>query len=173
MRRDTEARLEGANDKIAALFVETDGLRERFFAKTAHNAGTGCLEWTASKNGKGYGTFAIATSRPALAHRVAWALATGAWPKDCLLHVCDNPACVEVRHLKEGSRADNNADMERKGRARKTPSQGERNGLAKLTSEAVLTIRTSSASGPSLAEQFGISRSLVSQVRKRLVWGHL
>jgi hypothetical protein len=144
-------------------------MRDRFFAKTRPDR-SGCVVWTASKNQKGYGQFAIASNTPRLAHRVAWFLAKGSWPKACLLHSCDNPSCVNVDHLSEGSRADNNADMARKGRARKRGQRGERNHLAKLSWEAVAEIRASEESGPELAARFGVCRSTISQVRRRVIW---
>lgn len=110
---------------IAALFVATGGLAERFFAKTSR-APSGCLLWTGSKNRRGYGQIAISSSTPRLAHRVAWLLSNGSWPKQCLLHSCDTPACVEISHLREGTRADNNAEMDAKGRSRRGIAQSSK-----------------------------------------------
>lgn len=155
---------------VAALYVERGGMRERFFAKTRRDPASGCLLWTASRDRKGYGQFSIATSQPASAHRVAWALAHGRWPERCVLHRCDTPACVEIAHPFEGTIADNNADMDAKGRARRVPPRPERAGGAKLTWEAVREIRRSTDSGPALAKRFGISRHAVSLVRLGKTW---
>ncbi len=103
---------------VAALYVDPN-LRERFFAKTLRDEETGCLVWTASKNRKGYGQIHIvALGRPVLSHRLAWYLEHGQWPDPCALHRCDTAACVEVSHLFEGTRGDNNRDMWAKGRGR-------------------------------------------------------
>lgn len=56
-----------------------------------------------------------------LAHRVAWVLAGNELPAGaCLLHKCDNPACINPLHLFLGSRRDNMHDMTRKGRNKKS-----------------------------------------------------
>lgn len=158
---------------IAALFVATGGLRARFFAKTRRDNATGCLVWTGARNAKGYGQIAMTTSRPAYAHRVAWALETGAWPSQCLLHSCDNPACVEPTHLSEGTRAENNADMRAKGRARyAAPARGALSATAKLTNEEASQIRAATGKriGQRLADQFGVSRSTISRIRRGVAW---
>ena len=82
--------------RMDALRAWDDAFRARFFAKTRLEQ-SGCLVWTGCRNKKGYGQVSIAVSLPAMAHRVAWALAHGAWPSDCLLHSCDNPPCVNGR----------------------------------------------------------------------------
>lgn len=150
--------------------VDLEILRQRFFTKTARDPKTGCLVWTGSKNGKGYGQVSIATSQPALAHRVAWLLENGEWPEPCALHCCDNPSCVEVAHLFLGTRAENNADMRRKGRNRYIPRRGEESSSAKLTWPLVAEIRASGESGAALARRLGVCRSTISQVRRHVIW---
>lgn len=101
-------------------------LAERFEEKVARGAGGipphrpdlgPCDLWLASLTG-GYGQISV-DGRPVLAHRVAFFLAEGRWPEPCCLHHCDNPRCVRRSHLFEGTKADNIADMDAKGRARR------------------------------------------------------
>lgn len=109
---------------VAALYVETGGLAGRLARRLRKNDETGCLIWTGYRNPKGYGSISISPGKPGFAHRVAWELENGAIPDGlCVLHRCDMPACCNVGHLFLGTRADNNADMRAKGRARQGISQ--------------------------------------------------
>ena len=52
-----------------------------------------------------------------LTHRVSWKLHFGPIPDSmCILHSCDNPKCVNPKHLFLGTRKDNSKDMIKKGR---------------------------------------------------------
>ena len=86
---------------------------ERFWAKTKHDGD--CIIWTAALDGHGYGYFKY-KGKSVLAHRLAWKLITGNWSTQCLCHSCDNPKCVNIDHLFEGTRGDNNRDKSAKGR---------------------------------------------------------
>jgi hypothetical protein len=80
----------------------------------------GCWEWAGALV-NGYGSFDHKK-----AHRVSWEMHFGPIPKStgahgtCVLHRCDNPSCVNPRHLFLGSNRDNAIDRERKGRGAKT-----------------------------------------------------
>jgi hypothetical protein len=78
----------------------------------------GCLIFTGSKDAKGYGQVTcMDAGRPLKAHRVAWESTVGPIPDGlCVLHRCDNPACVNPDHLFLGTVGDNNTDMTAKGR---------------------------------------------------------
>jgi HNH endonuclease len=52
-------------------------------------------------------------------------------------------------------------------------SRGSAHGNAKLTEEIVREIRTAAGSQSAIAAQFGISQTLVSQIRLRKIWGHV
>lgn len=107
---------------------------DRFWAKVytdgptlAHVAHLGqCWIWTAGRDKDGYGKIRDINNRDLRAHRVSWEIHNGPIPDGlCVLHHCDNPACVRPDHLKLGSHADNVADKV----ARHRSPFGARNGM--------------------------------------------
>jgi hypothetical protein len=82
-----------------------------------------CWVWTGKlKKGSG-GGYGILTEmvdgkeRCYRAHRVSWELHYGPIPDNlCVLHKCDNRACVRPTHLFLGTRGQNTEDMVAKGR---------------------------------------------------------
>lgn len=101
-----------------------------------------------------------------------WVLAHGAIPPRLqVLHHCDNPPCVNPAHLFLGTNADNVADKLRKGRLPDT--RGERNANAHLTAALVQQIRDATGSQQAIGARFGVSQSLVSQIKRRVAWAHV
>lgn len=85
-------------------------------------------------------------------------------------HSCDNPSCCNPEHLFLGTALDNKADCVSKGRHVKGSSVFWK---AKLTEDDVLTIRADNRTSYAVAEQYGVSATLVQQIRKRNVWKHV
>src|SRR5690554_3562090 len=83
----------------------------RFWAKVKKGADSECWLWTAGVQGKGYGQFYIAKRQPIGAHRYSWSLVNGPIPPGkFVMHMCDNPPCVNPLHLRLGTARDNNLD---------------------------------------------------------------
>jgi hypothetical protein len=101
--------------------------KNRFFAKTKKNGD--CLEWTGGKqkavNGGRYGggkslphgNFKL-VGRKEYAHRVAMAFHLGVQVSllPLVSHSCDNPSCVNVRHLELSSHSGNLQEAYDRGR---------------------------------------------------------
>jgi hypothetical protein len=82
---------------------------------------TGCWQWTGYKNHLGYGRANVTLERGKAklmaVHRLAWMHHCGPVPAgQVVMHICDNPACINPAHLQLGTQADNLADMRAKGR---------------------------------------------------------
>jgi hypothetical protein len=106
-------------------------------------AANGCWNWQLYKDPAGYGRSKL-HGHPIMAHRRAWILTYGSIPFGmCVCHACDNPACVNPIHLWLGTRADNDADRDKKNRQAK----GEKMGAAKLTEDIVRLCRGAHARG--------------------------
>lgn len=120
-----------------------------------------CIIFQGAKDKNGYGWQRKNGERKA--HRAAWVEENGPIPEGMwVLHKCDNPSCVNPKHLFLGTAKDNSDDMRNKGRAIYPGSgrqDGEHNHNCKLTDEQVSQIREvyKWGSGPELAKQFGVS----------------
>jgi hypothetical protein len=158
-------------------------LEERFWEKVNKKSPEECWEWTAVKNLQGYGNIHIGSKtdgsyRTLVAHRVSWEMHYGPIPDGlCVLHRCDNPACVNPNHLSLGTQLENIQDMLNKGRESLShPRPGEENGFAKLTTVQVLEIRQRAAQGESMrqiAKEFGTDYTNVWLIVRRKAWKHV
>lgn len=114
----------------------------------------------------------------AYAHRFSYVLHFGEIPEGLIVcHRCDNPPCVNPRHLFLGTYKDNTQDCIRKGRdSHHNPPKGERQHLAKLTEANVREIRAEYAAGISIKEltaKYGLVKSSMTSVVKRQTWKHV
>lgn len=78
--------------------------------------GSGCWNWTGYTDKQGYGRLQIGRRPgPKGAHRLVYELIYGKTDL-CILHHCDNPACVRPDHLHAGTRGDNAREAVERGR---------------------------------------------------------
>jgi hypothetical protein len=140
-----------------------------------------CLVWTGTCRPDGYGVMSD-RGRVRRVHVVAWEAENGPVPSGrCVLHRCDNPPCLDPRHLFLGTRRDNGEDRHAKGRTVLHPENlmpgyhgptGERHHKAKLTDADVLEIRRLSGSMTqrALATRYGVAQSSIWAVVNGLTW---
>jgi hypothetical protein len=147
----------------------------------------GCHRWIGVLNPNGYGLFRVFTvGKNTGAHRVSWALANGRMPKKgfVIMHSCDNPICVNPKHLSEGTFSQNTKDAWTRGRV-KSPMllphvrkkiSGEQNVWSVLKESEVLVIIQELAKGSRaapLARRFGVSTSTISAIKSGDKWAYL
>jgi DNA-binding XRE family transcriptional regulator len=124
-----------------------------------------CWPWAGGRNKNNYGTLKR-KGKNYLAHRIAYTLTYGAIPEDKphICHACDNPPCVNPRHLWAGTNLDNVKDKIKKGRGAKTYSNnGENHWKTKLTATLVREMRDlynkGNLNAPAIAKIYGINRT--------------
>jgi hypothetical protein len=144
---------------------------ERFWRKVDRLTDDECWPWRASCFYTGYGRFTIG-EQSLYAHRVSWMLAHERPIPDglCVCHRCDNPRCVNPRHLWLGTMAQNMADRDAKGRHRTAPRR-------KLNAELVVEMRRQHARGELIIPEFSrvhdVSFYAIYAALRRKTWKHV
>jgi hypothetical protein len=93
-------------------------LAEFFWSHVDRSDPVACWPYRALGNEKGYVHIRLG-GKDRLAHRFAFEAVKGPIPAgQVILHLCDNPSCVNPAHLRAGTHRENMRDKETKGRAR-------------------------------------------------------
>lgn len=133
---------------------------------------TGCWNWKLYRLNGGYG-LKTQRGRRMYAHRLSFAITKGPIPDGCeILHSCDNPSCINPKHLTSGTRRENVDDCIIKGRI----ARGEQLPQTVLRECDVAEIRNRHRAGEtmeSIRQYFKISRGCVRGVIRRINWKHL
>lgn len=134
-------------------------MEQRFRDKYIQGGFDECWIWTAAHVRNGYGRF---DNKPAA--RVAWELAYGIIIPDGLLacHSCDNPPCVNPRHIFLGDSQTNHDDMVIKGR------RGRPHPPPKLSTDDIRAIKAAytgrRGEQTEFAAQYGVSSTLIHMI---------
>lgn len=134
---------------------------------------SGCIEWIGSSDHKGYGQLRIG-GKLIKAHRYAVERSIGQIPNGMVvMHICDNPKCVNIDHLQVGTQTDNVRDMDTKGRRINNQPKGMASRNAKLTDNDVRAIRSDARKQVDIAASYGIAQTVVSKIKLHQAWRHV
>jgi len=148
----------------------------------------GCWIWPRAKDKRGRGRVWVG-KKLMLAHRAVYEQLVGPIPHGALLcHHCDNPSCVNPRHLYVGDAKTNVADMfarrrhwmfreperirevgQRNGKLN-TWSRGAGNPKAKLTVDQVEAIRSDKRPTRLLVDAYSVDRTTIQRIRSGRLW---
>lgn len=141
----------------------------RFIKKVLEIDTDECIEWPFTKANYGYGEI-IVDGRKRLAHRIVCEMAIGEkLPRNTdVAHSCNNRRCVNWKHVRPATRAENVADMIGHG----TAQRGENSYLSKLTEADVREIRKlkDKMKITEIAKKFGVTHSTIYAIFVKKSW---
>lgn len=128
-----------------------------------------CWPWLAGKAGTGYGMFWL-NGKMQPAHRVVY-IALGGVITRTIRHTCDNPACVNPKHMLQGTQADNIQDAV--DRARFPVGTSRKN--TKLTKAQVREIKAAKGSKnvEAVARLYSVTKFAVYAIWQGRTWRYL
>lgn len=138
---------------------------QNFWCKVNKKGEDECWEWQGARVGKmGYGYITIAGKQWA-AHKLSWSIDNGREPHPSMdtCHSCDNPRCVNPRHLAECTRQQNVRETALRGRMHNQ----------KLSPNDVRTIRRTPGKIKDIAANYSINPATVSKIKSGVIWGWL
>ena len=150
-------------------------INDKFMDKVFHpkvNYSGVCWIWCGAKSNFGHGRVAIRRNL-VMAHRVMFYFTFGAIPKGLkVLHSCDNPSCVNPKHLFLGTSKDNTQDMIRKRRG----LVGNKSPTRKINEKIALEILNLAKQGIKsnvLADKFKLSYRQIRYIITGKSWQYL
>lgn len=151
-------------DPNTRLQLRGASAEEKLSHFSKENPRTGCMEWTGRVDKDGYGVVRVFGIKDRRASRVAYSVFVGEIPSGAqVLHKCDNPRCINPKHLFLGTCADNMKDKSKKGRHHN----------ARLTDQEVRAIRESNETMRLLAERYCLSIPSIQQIKERRSYKHI
>lgn len=154
-------------------------VEDRFWPKVDKRGEDECWPWLGGKDRDAYGTFFLRLDnnkyRGEGAHRVSYRLAYGDFDANLhVLHRCDNPPCVNPKHLFLGTNLDNIIDRNAKGRRRINWPRGDAHGGRKVCEADVREMRRAWSAGEKkqveLAAIYKITRRQVNDIIRNRSW---
>lgn len=136
---------------------------------------TGCINWTGSKDNRGYAMF--------VNNKEAWKMSRVVYtyhfgdiePGLFILHSCDNPACVNPDHLSAGTQRENMQQRHARNRYNTQP-RGSEHARSRLSEFDIANIRKYWAAGMSqtkLGKMYGEAQPTIYNIVHGNTYSHL
>lgn len=134
-----------------------------------------CWEWKGRRFSNNYGCLNFGLKN-FLAHRISYEIYYGENPGNLLVcHTCDNPPCVNPKHLFLGTYKDNAKDCIDKNR--KNPKIGEDKWNRKLCDEDIINIRNlyklDGHTAKDLSEKYNVDITIIRKIANGIIWKHI
>jgi hypothetical protein len=141
----------------------------RFLAQVDIKGENDCWPWRGWKDKWGYSTFRIGPKKY-LSHRVSLAIVGIKSNHLEVRHLCNNPNCVNPRHLQFGTHKENGLDAKLVGK-----TQGSKNYCAKLTELDIPIIRNlaKKISHTNIGQLFRVSHQTIDYIISNKAWTHV
>lgn len=147
-------------------------IKEYIKSKVKINTSTGCWEFQGFRNKEGYGRMGW-RGKQWSAHRLSYVIFNGSIQDTMQIqHICNNPGCVNPKHLKEGNPSQNSAYM----LACRRQIKGEKCHFAKLRKSDINEIRIMRMNGVSyndIAKKYNVNITTVESVIYGKTWSHV
>lgn len=157
----------------------TERQQHQFLAKVNKLSGvrvstqtSDCWIWEGFKDHEGYGRLQTDWAKELktpFAHRISYHLFREPFLPSSrdkvIMHLCDNPSCVNPDHLQTATQTENIKDRDVKGRQKS--KRGEENGYSKFTMQQVQDIRTLRIQGKQIkqiVEQYKCERHTIADI---------
>jgi len=160
----------GRNQNVKSIPIEI-----RFWEKVDIRGEDECWNWIGSLDTLGRGIIVIKRVNK-VSPRIAYQLSYGVDPGEhWVLYTCDNPACVNPKHLYLGTPKNNAQD--RRKRHRDIYGRGDNSRYHKLSQLIANQIRQDyiprKVSAQKLADRFGVSKKCVLNILHNRTWKHI
>lgn len=150
-------------------------IEERFWEKVDKKSNESCWNFIGANN-QGYGQLYVSKGKKIRANRLSYEIHFGKISDNLVVcHRCDNPSCVNPKHLFAGSQKDNITDMHSKNRGN-TP-KGSNHANAKVTEDQVIEIRKlyseKSMRIADISRLYNASQSSIDDIVHYKTWKHV
>lgn len=137
-----------------------DSLADRIDVNSIPEPNSGCSLWLGTLSSTGYPHIKV-KGQTRRVNRLVWESRNGPIPEGLhVLHRCDNPACVNLDHLRIGTHQDNMNDKVAKGRQPFGDICSR-----KLTEAQVAKIKTDRRPQNIIAAAYGVSKPYISRIK--------